>query len=66
MAVLSPKSDIGISLSTKFQLKLTILIFWTILPKKGIFSLKQIKKVLYNNKVDSIETGRTVFAHLLP
>ena len=30
-----------ISLGTKFQLKLTILIFWTKFAKKGIFGLKQ-------------------------
>ena len=35
--------QIQINQSTKFQLKLTILMFKTKLPKKGISSLKQIK-----------------------
>ena len=34
---------IQISLGTKFQLKLTILIFWPDLPKKGFSGLKQKK-----------------------
>ena len=34
---------IQISLGTKFQLKLTILIFWLDLPEKGFFGLKKKK-----------------------
>ena len=37
ISVLTPKSDIGISLSTKFKLKLTILI-WKIFPKSSFKS----------------------------
>ena len=40
MIVLTSKSDIGTSLSTKLQLKLTILIFWMKVAQKGYFQSK--------------------------
>ena len=43
MAMLTPKLDIGIGLSTKFQLKLSILLFGPNLPQMVIFSLQQVK-----------------------
>ena len=43
MAALTPKLGIGISLNTKFQFELTILIFWTKFAQKGYFQSKTAK-----------------------
>ena len=40
MALLTPKSGIGINLSSKFQLKLTILVFYTKFAQQGYFQSK--------------------------